>query len=470
MTQQDLTNSANDSEGSREPVQNSASGKGLKVQQVFSTPGVHPFDEITWEKRSARISDDQGGTIFEQTDIEIPEDWSQLATTVVVSKYFCGKNGTPQREKSIRDLVNRVTRTITDLGRDTGVFADDEDAERFYNELTYLCVNQYGAFNSPVWFNVGLFHQYGIEGSEGNCHWNRETDRPERTMRSYEYPQASACFIQSVDDTMEDIMRLAQDEAMLFKYGSGTGTDLSTLRSSHETLSGGGTPSGPLSFMRIFDQIAAVVRSGGKTRRAAKMQSLRCDHPDIMEFISCKMVEERKAWALIEQGYDGSFNGEAYASVMYQNANLSIRVTDEFMDAAVNGTTWQTHEVTTGEPSVEYPATDLMDKISEGTHVCGDPGIQYHTTINKWHTCPDDGEICASNPCSEYMFLNDSACNLASLNLMKFRREDGSIDTERMSVAARIFIIAQEILVDSASYPGDRICTNSHNYRPLGLG
>jgi ribonucleoside-diphosphate reductase alpha chain len=470
MTHQDSKSSSGGSKSSNSTIKTVAKGKGLKIPHVFSTPGDNPFDGVAWKKSSAHITDDQGATIFEQTDIETPEDWSQLATTVVVSKYFYGQNGSSERENSIRDMVHRVTRTITDLGKTSGVFADDEDAERFYSELTFLCVNQYGAFNSPVWFNVGLFHQYGVEGSEGNCHWNPETDKPERTMRSYEYPQASACFIQSVDDTMEDIMRLAQDEAMLFKYGSGTGTDLSTLRSSRETLSGGGTPSGPLSFMRIFDQIAAVVRSGGKTRRAAKMQSLRCDHPDIKEFISCKMVEERKAWALIEQGYDGSFNGEAYASVMYQNANLSIRVTDDFMDAAANGKMWETREVTTDKKSVTYPAIELLELIAEGTHVCGDPGVQYHTTINKWHTCADDGEICASNPCSEYMFLNDSACNLASLNLMKFRRQDGSMDTERMSAAARIFVIAQEILVDSASYPGDLICTNSHNYRPLGLG
>ncbi|MBT3200578.1 MAG: vitamin B12-dependent ribonucleotide reductase [Phycisphaerales bacterium] len=471
MTHQDSTNSLHESKDSKATAQTPAKGKGLKIPQVFSTPGTDPFDSVSWETSSAHITDDKGGTIFEQTDVEKPVDWSQLATTVVVSKYFYGEHNSPERENSIRGMVNRVTRTIADLGKADGVFADDDDAERFYNELSYLCVNQYGAFNSPVWFNVGLFHQYGVEGSEGNCHWNKETDKPERTMRSYEYPQASACFIQSVDDTMEDIMRLAQDEAMLFKYGSGTGTDLSTLRSSRETLSGGGTPSGPLSFMRIFDQIAAVVRSGGKTRRAAKMQSLQCDHPDIKEFISCKMVEERKAWALIEQGYDGSFNGEAYASVMYQNANLSIRVTDDFMDAAVKGTLWTTHEVTGDKkPSVQYPANELLELIAEGTHVCGDPGVQYHTTINKWHTCADDGPINASNPCSEYMFLNDSACNLASLNLMKFRREDGSMDTERMSAAARIFVIAQEILVDNASYPGDLICTNSHNYRPLGLG
>jgi len=473
MTQQDSTGSSNVSKipQAREArMQDPSKDKGLKIPQVFSTPGTNPFDQVDWEESSAHITDDRGATIFEQTDIEKPAEWSQLATNVVVSKYFYGEHGTPQRENSIRNLVNRVTRTITDLGKSDGVFASDDDAERFYNELTYLCVNQYGAFNSPVWFNVGLFHQYGVDGSEGNCHWNTETGKVERTMRSYEYPQASACFIQSVDDTMEDIMRLAQDEAMLFKYGSGTGTDLSTLRSSRESLSGGGTPSGPLSFMRIFDQIAAVVRSGGKTRRAAKMQSLRCDHPDIMEFITCKMVEEKKAWALIEQGYDGSFNGEAYASVMYQNANLSVRITDEFMNAALENKSWRTRAVTTGEPSVEYPAADLLKSIAEGTHVCGDPGVQYHTTINKWHTCAADGEICASNPCSEYMFLNDSACNLASLNLMKFRREDGSMDADRMAAATRVFIIAQEILVDNASYPGERICTNSHNYRPLGLG
>jgi len=469
MALQDSTSRSGNS-GEADARYVSPTGGGLKIEQVFSSPTVGPLDELSWEKRSAHIGDDKGNTVFEQKDVEVPSTWSQLATNVVVSKYFYGEAGSDQRETSVRDLVHRVTRTIADLGAADGIFADADDAERFYNELTYLCVNQYGAFNSPVWFNVGLYHQNGIAGSEGNCHWNPETNRSERTMRSYEYPQASACFIQSVDDTMEDIMRLAQDEAMLFKYGSGTGTDLSTLRSSREGLSGGGTPSGPLSFMRIFDQIAAVVRSGGKTRRAAKMQSLRCDHPDIREFIECKMNEERKAWALIEQGYDGSFNGDAYASVMYQNANLSVRMTDEFMQAAVDDATWRTHEVTTGDPSVEYPAAELLDLIAEGTHVCGDPGIQYHTTINRWHTCSGAGEICASNPCSEYMFLNDSACNLASLNLMKFRRADGSIDTDCLGAAARIFIIAQEILVDHASYPGERICTNSHDYRPLGLG
>jgi ribonucleoside-diphosphate reductase alpha chain len=447
-----------------------AARDGLAIEQTFATAGVHPFDEIEWETRSARISDDKGNTIFEQNDVEVPASWSQLATNVVVSKYFYGENGTHHRERSARQLIHRVARTIADWGKADGVFASDEDAERFYHELTYLCVHQYGAFNSPVWFNVGLFHQSGIEGSEGNYHWDEQASGPVRTQRGYEHPQASACFIQCVDDTMEDIMRLAMSEAMLFKYGSGTGTDLSTLRSSREKLSGGGTPSGPLSFMRIFDQIAGVVRSGGKTRRAAKMQSLRCDHPDIKEFIECKMVEEKKAWALIDAGYDGSLNGDAYASVMYQNANLSVRVTDEFMQAVEDDGEWQTYAVTRGEPMSRYRARELMELLAEGTRVCGDPGVQYHTTINRWNTCPNSGEICASNPCSEYMFLNDSACNLASLNLMKFRRPDGSFDVARFRQAVRIFVIAQEILVDRASYPSERICRNSHDYRALGLG
>ena len=444
--------------------------EGLVVEQVFSTPAEHPFDAVDWERRTARIADGNGHVIFQQDDVEVPAAWSQLATNVVVSKYFYGENGTDERERSVKQLVHRVCRTIADWGVQDALFATPEDGERFYQELTYLCVNQYGAFNSPVWFNVGLFHHNGIHGSEGNYHWDAEENRPIRTKRSYEHPQGSACFIQSVDDTMEDIMRLATSEAMLFKYGSGTGTDLSTLRSSREKLSGGGTPSGPLSFMRIFDQIAGVIRSGGKTRRAAKMQSLRCDHPDIREFIECKMREEKKAWTLIEQGYDGTLDGDAYASVMYQNANLSVRLTDEFMQAALDGAEWQTYAVTSGEPMGKYPARELLDLIAEGTRICGDPGVQYHTTINRWHTCKDSGEICASNPCSEYMFLNDSACNLASLNLMKFRRPDGSFDVERFRAAVRTFVIAQEILVDHCSYPGERICRNSHDFRALGLG
>jgi len=443
---------------------------GLKVEQFFSTPGIHPFEQLQWEIRSAKITSDTGEAIFEQDNIEVPSSWSQLATKVVASKYFYGDIETGKRENSVKQLIHRVCRTLADRGKRDGYFASEADAENFYNELTWLCVNQYGAFNSPVWFNVGLFDVYGIRGSKHNYHWDHERQAAVACENSYEYPQASACFIQSVADSMEDIMRLAKSEAMLFKHGSGTGTDLSTLRSSREKLSGGGKPSGPLSFMRVYDQVAAVIKSGGKTRRAAKMQSLKIDHPDIKEFITCKTEEERKAWALIEAGYTGDYNNEAYNSVMFQNSNLSVRVTDEFMQAVEKDGKWATIAVTTGEKVDEYSARELMELIAEGTRVCGDPGMQYHSTINRWHTCPNSGPINASNPCSEYMFIDDSACNLASLNLMKFRKEDGSFDVAGFEKAVRIFIIAQEILVDNGSYPEEKIAENSHIFRPLGLG
>ena len=443
--------------------------KGLKVSQIFSTPAVHPFDEIEWETRQAKITGDNGEVVFEQNDIEVPASWSQLATKVVVSKYFYGDIET-NREHSVKQLVHRVCKTVADRGQKDGYFASQQDADNFYSELTWLCVNQYGSFNSPVWFNVGLADVYGIKGSEHNWHWDNEQGKAVPCKSSYEYPQASACFIQSVKDTMDDIMRLATSEAMLFKHGSGTGTDLSTLRSSKEKLAGGGRPSGPLSFMRVYDQIAAVVKSGGKTRRAAKMQSLMITHPDVKDFICCKMEEEKKARALINAGYGGAFNNEAYNSVMFQNANLSVRVTDEFMQAAERDDIWTTHEVTSKKPSAQYKANELLDLIAEGTRVCGDPGLQYHSTINKWHTCPNTAPIHASNPCSEYMFIDDSACNLASLNLMKFRNEDGSFDVDRFKAAVRLFIIAQEIFVDNGSYPNAPITENSHNFRPLGLG
>ncbi|RKY22939.1 MAG: vitamin B12-dependent ribonucleotide reductase [Planctomycetota bacterium] len=444
--------------------------KGLKVEQFFSTAGVHPFDQLEWERRSAKITSDSGQAIFEQNDIEVPTSWSQLATKVVASKYFYGDIETGQRENSVKQLIHRVCKTIAERGKKDGYFATDDDAENFYNELTWLCVNQYGAFNSPVWFNVGLFDVYGVAGSKHNYHWDKQKQKAVKCENSYEYPQSSACFIQSVKDSMEDIMRLATSEAMLFKHGSGTGTDLSTLRSSKEKLAGGGKPSGPLSFMRVYDQIAAVIKSGGKTRRAAKMQSLKVDHPDIKEFITCKAEEEKKAWALIEAGYSGDYNNEAYSSVMFQNSNLSIRVTDEFMQAVEKGDKWTTHAVTTGEKAGEHSARELMELIAESTRICGDPGLQYHSTINRWHTCPNSGAIDASNPCSEYMFINDSACNLASLNLMKFRKDDGSFDVDAFRKAVRLFIIAQEILVDNGSYPDESIAINSHLFRPLGLG
>jgi ribonucleoside-diphosphate reductase alpha chain len=446
---------------------------GLVVDAIFCPAETSdPFDTVEWDKRTAAIKGEDGQVLFEQTNCEVPAFWSQLATNVVVSKYFYGENGTHEREHSVRQLIHRVSRTIADWGTDDGYFATPEDGERFYRELTWLCLHQHGAFNSPVWFNVGLYHQYGVKGSQCNWHWDEESGAAKQPENPYEYPQGSACFIQSVNDDMEDIMELARSEAMLFKFGSGTGTDLSTLRSHREKLSGGGKPSGPLSFMRVYDQIAAVVKSGGKTRRAAKMQSLKVEHPDIMEFIECKAKEENKARVLIEKGgYEANFNGEAYSSILFQNANLSVRVSDEFMRAAEADQPWTTHWVT--KPDREGPtfrARELMHRMAECAWQCGDPGVQYDTTINRWNTCPNSGRINASNPCSEYMFLDDTACNLASINLMKFRREDGTFDVDRFKAACRVFFIAQEILVDHASYPTKRIAQNSHLFRPLGLG
>jgi ribonucleoside-diphosphate reductase alpha chain len=451
---------------------------GLRFERTFSDTAVSPFDQIEWERRTAEITDDGGKVIFKQEDIEVPKSWSALATKIAVSKYFYGDiaNGTDPhkggRETSVRQLIHRVTRTIADWGLTDGYFADGEAAEIFYDELTWLCLNQYGAFNSPVWFNVGLYHQYGVGkgAGAGNYFYNRETGKAERAASQYEYPQGSACFIQSVDDTMEGIMRLAMSEAMLFKYGSGTGTDLSSLRSTREKLSGGGKPSGPLSFLKVYDQVANVVKSGGKTRRAAKMNTLKDWHPDIEEFIDAKQKEEKKAWALIEQGYDGSYNGDAYGSVMYQNENLSVRVSDEFMEAAIEGREWWTRRITDGKPCERKDARTLLRKIAEGTHVCGDPGMQFDSTIHKWHTCKGTDRQNSTNPCSEYLFLDNTACNLASLNLMKFKTAEGDFDVERFKAAVRIFITAQEIIVDNASYPIKEIAENSHIFRTLGLG
>ncbi|MEZ6099048.1 MAG: vitamin B12-dependent ribonucleotide reductase [Pirellulaceae bacterium] len=447
--------------------------RGLRVAGTFCPEQVaDPFDTVNWEQRSATIKDENGKPLFEQTDCEIPSTWSQLATNVVVSKYFYGENGTEERERSVRQLIHRVTRTIADWGVADGYFATAEDGERFYRDLTWLCLHQHGAFNSPVWFNVGLHHEYGVTGARCNWRWDEQTRAAAQPENPYEFPQASACFIQSVDDNMEDIMRLATSEAMLFKFGSGTGTDLSTIRSHREKLSGGGRPSGPLSFMRVYDQIAAVVKSGGKTRRAAKMQSLKVWHPDIMEFIECKYKEEQKAHTLIESGrYEANFNGEAYSSILFQNANLSVRVTDDFMRSVEEDGQWTTHWVTSSKADgPSYPARKVLQRMAECAWHCGDPGVQYDTTINRWHTCPNSGRINASNPCSEYMFLDDTACNLASINLMKFRTGDGTFDVERYCEACRLFFVAQEILVDHASYPTDRIAENSHRFRPLGLG
>ncbi len=415
---------------------------GIEFARHFTRKGVSPYDEIEWEIRTASIANEKGEVIFQQEGVEIPKPWSQTATNIVVSKYFHGQLGTPERERSVRQLIDRVARTMTDWGIDGGYFESDEDALTFRDELTHLLLNQYVSFNSPVWFNCGIERR----------------------------PQCSACFINSVEDTMESILQLARTEGRLFKWGSGTGTNLSPLRSSRAKLSGGGTASGPVSFMKGFDAFAGVIKSGGKTRRAAKMVILNIDHPDILEFIECKAKEERKAWALIEAGYDSSVDGEAYGSIFFQNANNSVRVTDDFMRAVEQDGVWQTRERTTGEVVQTYRARELMKRIAESVYVCGDPGIQFDTTINRWHTCKNSGPINASNPCSEYMFLDDSACNLASFNLMKFVGEDGNIDTVSFRKAVDIVISAQEFIVDAASYPTDKITANSHDFRPLGMG
>jgi ribonucleoside-diphosphate reductase alpha chain len=415
---------------------------GLVFRRYFTGRGVSPFDAVEWERRAALISNEKGQVIFSQDNIEVPKNWSQTATNIVASKYFHGRVGTAERESSIRQLIGRVVNAIVNWGEQGGYFADDASRDAFRDELTHLLVEQKMSFNSPVWFNAGV--------------------QPK--------PQCSACFIQSVRDDMSAIMDLAKSEGLLFKWGSGTGTNFSALRSSHESLSGGGTASGPVSFMRGFDSFAGVIKSGGKTRRAAKMVILNVDHPDIVEFIESKVREERKAKILIEHGYDSGIDGEAYGSVFYQNANHSVRVTDEFMESAVRDGEWWTRKVTTGEPADQYRARDLLRKMAVSAWECGDPGMQFDTTINRWHTSKASGRINASNPCSEYMFLDDTACNLASLNLMKYLEPNGEFNVEAFRQAVDITITAQEILVDNASYPTPKIADNSHRFRPLGLG
>ncbi len=415
---------------------------GLEFPRYFSTAGTDPFDEVEWELRDAVIGNERGKVVFEQRGVEMPKAWSQQATNIVVSKYFRGHIGSPERERSVKQLIGRVVDTITAWAKKQDYFATPDALQAFSDDLKHLLVHQKAAFNSPVWFNCGF----------------------------EKAPQCSACFINSVDDTMDSILGLAKTEGMLFKYGSGTGSNLSAIRSSRELLAGGGTASGPVSFMKGFDAFAGVIKSGGKTRRAAKMVILNAEHPDIVEFINCKVEEEKKAWALIDQGYDGSFNGVAYSSVFFQNSNNSVRVTDEFMRAVLDDGVWQTRAVTNGEVVDTYKARDLMRLIAEGTWVCGDPGMQFDTTVNEWHTSPNTARINASNPCSEYMFLDDSACNLASINLMKFVKDDGEFDVDGFKAACRTLITAQEILVDNSSYPTKAIEKNSHAYRPLGLG
>jgi ribonucleoside-diphosphate reductase alpha chain len=415
---------------------------GLRFERYFTDGRTSPFNEVEWEKRTALIGNEKGMTIFKQEDVEVPKSWSQTATNIVASKYFHGKVGTPEREGSVRQLISRVVNTVVRWGEEGGYFADTASRDAFRDELTHLLVEQKMSFNSPVWFNVGVQAK----------------------------PQCSACFINSVQDDMESIMRLTRTEGMLFKWGSGTGTNFSALRGSKEALSGGGIASGPVSFMKGFDAFAGVIKSGGKTRRAAKMVILNVDHPDIVEFIECKVKEEKKAHVLIEQGYDSAIDGEAYSSIFFQNANHSVRVTDEFMRAVEEDRDWWTKNVNDGQPNEKYRAKNLLMKIADSTWHCGDPGMQYDTTVNRWHTCKSTARINASNPCSEYMFLDDTACNLASLNLMKFVESNGQFDVEAFRHAVDVTITAQEILVDNASYPTPKIAENSHNFRPLGLG
>src|SRR6202521_804866 len=417
-------------------------GTGLPFERYFTDGRTSPFDAVEWEKRTALISNEKGVTIFRQEGVEVPKSWSQTATNIVTSKYFHGKPGSPEREGSVRQLISRVVNTIVRWGEERGYFADAESRDAFRDELSHLLVEQKMSFNSPVWFNVGV--------------------QPK--------PQCSACFINSLQDNMESIMGLTRTEGMRSKWGSGTGTNFSSLRGSRETLSGGGIASGPVSFMKGFDAFAGVIKSGGKTRRAAKMVILNVDHPDIVEFVDSKMKEERKAQVLIEQGYDPAIDGEAYSSIFFQNANHSVRVTDEFMQAVEDDRDWWTRNVNDGNPFEKHSARDLLHSMAESAWRCGDPGMQYDTTVNRWHTCKNTARINASNPCSEYMFLDDTACNLASLNLMKYLNSNGSFDVEGFRHAADVTITAQEILVDNASYPTPRIEDNSHKFRPLGLG
>src|ERR1700723_237696 len=428
--------------GKLETERQVGSKRGLEFRRMFPEGTISPYDKVEWEKRTALIGNDKGQTIFRQEGVEVPKSWSQTATNIVASKYFHGKPNTPERETSVRQLIGRVANTIVRWGEEGGYFATNESRDAFRDELTHLLVEQKMAFNSPVWFNVGVQAK----------------------------PQCSACFINSVKDDMESIMGLARTEGMLFKWGAGTGTNFSTLRGSRESLSGGCIASGPVSFMKGFDAFAGVIKSGGKRRRAAKMVILNAEHPDILEFIQCKTKEEAKAFVLINQGYDSSIDGEAYSSVFFQNANHSVRVTDDFMRAVEEDRDWWTRNVNDGKPCEKLSARDLLREMADSAWHCGDPGMQYDTTINRWHTCKATERINASNPCSEYMFLDDTACNLASFNLLKFLGSNGQFDSEAFTHAVDVVITAQEILVDNASYPTERIARNSHDYRPLGIG
>ena len=446
--------------------------QGLKIERHFTTPELDPFDEIVWDTRDAAIYDEKGAVIFEQKSVEVPTSWSQLSTDIVASKYL-RKAGVPQLEKetSVRQLTRRVARTIRKAGESSGgYFASSKDAESFEAELIYLLTHQYGAFNSPVWFNCGLWHEYGIEGGGGNYYWDMETKNVQMTKNAYEHPQNSACFIQGVDDSLDTMLELQKSEVRLFKYGSGTGSNFSRVRAKGESLSGGGASSGVLSFLEGFDRWAGSIKSGGTTRRAAKMVILDMDHPEIVDYIDWKLNEEKKAQILIAAGYSADFNGEAYHTISGQNSNNSVRIPDSFMNLYLEDGKWQTTYRMDGKSADEYDAKWLMDKIAYAAWACADPGVQFDDAIQRWHTCKNTDRINATNPCSEFVFLDDTACNLASLNLVKFMRENGEFDVEAYRHAIRVFITAMEIIVDLSSYPTERIAKRSHDFRPLGLG
>lgn len=466
--------------GAQRRGENSGGGAGLSFPRVHTRAGVDPLDEITYEKRSSKITNPDGSVVFETKSAEVPRDWTQLASDIAISKYF-RKAGVPRSaggatdqqtgsETSVKQLVYRIAHTIREHGEKHGYFASAADAESFEAELSWLMVTQRGAFNSPVWFNVGLYHRYGILGSGGNFFYNEKTGQTEETPDSYSRPQASACFIQSVEDDLMSIFELAKNEARIFKFGSGTGSNFSKIRGSMEKLAGGGLSSGLMSFLEVLDRGAGATKSGGTTRRAAKMVSLDVDHPEIEEFVNWKVKEEKKVAALIEAGYSSDFNGDAYRTVAGQNSNNSVRLSDEYMHAVVEDKPWETRLRTDASVYKTLKARGLFDQIAYAAWACADPGVQFDTTINKWHTCPNTDKINGSNPCSEYMFLDDSACNLASINLLKYLRDDGSFDVGGFRHACKTFFLAQEILVGLSSYPTARIAKNSHDYRPLGLG
>ena len=443
--------------------------RGLAFERFFTqdlSEGQSPYDILNWESRTAVITDGKGNTVFEQNDVEMPTEWSQTATNIVASKYFHGTIGLPGRERSLKELVHRVVDTIADWGGEGGYLATEADVEAFRDDLAHLMLTQKAAFNSPVWFNVGVRKESRGYGWA----WDKETERVTALNPAEHRPQCSACFINSVEDSLESILDLAKTEGMLFKWGSGAGTNLSGIRENDAGLAGGGRASGPVSFMKGFDAFAGVIKSGGKTRRAAKMVILDVDHPDVQDFIWCKAREEKKAHILIQHGYDSAIDGDAYSTISFQNANNSVRVSDDFMRAAEAGDDWWTRSVLSKQPKERYRARDLLKEVADATHQCGDPGMQFDTTINAWNPVKNTDRIYASNPCSEYMFLNDSACNLASLNLKKFQARDGQFDVASYRRAVDTMILAQEILVDNAAYPTELIAYNSHCYRPLGLG